>query len=72
MMELSAETIGAICTAAGFIIGQITKRERRLTKIETKLDIAIKDIDGIAAILGTKRSKGQAEGKTKEEAEDEE
>ena len=71
-MELNAETIGAICTAAGFIIGQITKRERRLTEIETKLDMAIKDIDGIAIILGTKRAKGQLEGKTKEEAEAEE
>lgn len=71
-MELNVETIGAICTAVGFIVGQITKRERRLTKIETKLDGAIKDIDGIALILGTKRAKGQLEGKTKEDFEDEE
>lgn len=70
-MELNAETIGAICTAAGFIIGQITKRERRLTKIETKVDMALKDIDGIAMILGTKRAKGQLEGKTKPEDADE-
>lgn len=58
-MELNAETIGAICTAAGFIIGQITKRERRLTRIETKLNRAIKDINGIARVVGTARAKAE-------------
>lgn len=71
-MELNAETIGAICTAAGFILGQITKRERRLTKIETKLEMVMKDVDGIALILGTKRAKGQLEGKTKDDLEEKE
>ncbi len=67
MIELNAETIGAVCTAVGFIVGQITKRERRLTKIETTLKMVVNDLDNIALILGTKRALAEKKKKDEEE-----
>lgn len=78
-MEINTDTIGtisavfgAVCSGVGFVFGLITKRERRLTRIETKLDRAIEDIDGIARVVGTKRALGEMAKESEEEENDEE
>ena len=49
------------------IIGKyILKKEKELTKIETLLNIAIKDIDGIASFIGTPRAIARKESALKD------
>ena len=48
-------------SVAGAIIGAYIAVRERIVKLETKVDILMKDIDGVAQVVGTERSRGQNE-----------
>ncbi len=57
----SASIIGGfVLTHLGAILGAYLSIRDRLVRIETKLDIHDKDLDGLGLFLGTERAKAQA------------